>query len=348
MASAPRAANDGEVLEPSLELFPFCGSGKGSNDEDFTAPGDWPFDRQCILRLPEDLAHRMTECLQQGSQSRDPPPLDLHLKPETDSRPGRPAGRHWEVRAFGEALNGTLVDLPCHVESHLFPQQESGCIAYKAADIGQMLIVHREKEPPNADRDLDRRTFQWSSGLTPPMKRIRKRKFHGLPLADSEFALNNIPEAVAAIRERLANAPYVYEEFTEVDESVRQEILEKQPDNVWRAPSIPITLRSLTRTASAVSDEGRDGSRVSISIASASGRAASSAAGTNILRIPARSGAASSVISTSSAGSGARSARHATAPVISESVIGGGTNIVDGDAEAEQGPARKRLKLKVG
>lgn len=236
MASGPRKAGitDNDILEPSVELFPFCGDNR---EDDLTSPGDWPFDRQCIIRFPEDLAVRMDECLQQASN--DSTPLDLHIKPFPSSRAKeeRLVGRHWEVRIFGQSMQGTLVDLPCHVESHVLPQGESNCVAYKSADIAQMLIVHRENDLPDASKLLDHRTFQWASGLTPPTQRIRRRKFRGVPREDSEFASKRISEAVGAIRERMENVPYVYEEVAEVDESVMHEILATQAGNVWKGPA---------------------------------------------------------------------------------------------------------------
>lgn len=233
-----RISEPGEVLEPVPELFPFT----GPSGDDPTEPGDWPFDRQCILRLPDDIAERVEACLCQH-ENGDNVNLDFRFRPSLTRRSGNPSGRHWEVKVFGETLNGTLVDLPCRVESHLLPKPQPpmtddcpGRIAFKSADIEQMLIVHREPEPPDVTENLDRRTFQWGSGLTPPTRQIRRRKFRGKPPPDSEFNADRISDAVRAIQKRMNNEPYVYEECTEVDESFYEEVLRTKPDLVWRPP----------------------------------------------------------------------------------------------------------------
>lgn len=329
----PGAGNGADVLEPVQELFPFCGSG---NTDDLTNPGEWPFDRQCILRLPEDLGGRLGECLRGHEEGRaDAPEPELALRPLASRQQARPAGRHWEVRAFGEALGGTLVDLPCHVESHLLarPQgpaaeQGAGGTAYKAADISQMLIVHRGPEPPGAAECLDRRTYEWASGLTPPTRRIRRRKFRGRPPPQSEFAPERIAEAVTAIRERMNNEPYIYEELSEVDESFYFEVLKTQPENVWRPPP----------------------QRASEAPAAAHGRAGSSAAGAGGgapagAAQPGPRKALSSVLSTSSGGSNpgstaaARVAKRTAGSVASEGAASGSAAAAEG--ELERRPSRR-------
>lgn len=250
----------GEGVEPSVELFPFIGHSTsaqacGDLGDDPTKPGDWPGDRQCILRLPEDIARRVTECLAPpeaesepgaGAEAQAAPPeLQLELEPLGPAAAGAPPGRRWKVRAFGEALNGTLVDLPGKMESHVLlsgPETEAvggtGTAAYKSTDIYQMLIVHRGEEPSGATRQLDRRTYQWGSGITPPARGLRPYRFRTRPPADSEFAVAQIGEVVSAIRARMDNQEYVYEELLEVDEAEAQEIRIKQVDQVWRPPNL--------------------------------------------------------------------------------------------------------------
>jgi len=259
------------TLGPPSGLFPLfgddCGAaassegggGEGDTSADLTAPGMWPFDRQCIIRFPEDVARRLIDCLRKEkvveSTSRDtsvgtggqevPRPaderlLDLWLRPESQPQQGEPAGRRWHVRAFGEELRGTLVDLPCHLESHVLLQKSphSDHTLCKSADISRMLVVHRGTEPDEAEKLLDRNTFQWASGLTPATRRIRKRKFRSIPRPDAEYGALRISKAMEAIEARMKNEPYVYEELDEVDEAEYQETLRTQPENVWQPPPI--------------------------------------------------------------------------------------------------------------
>jgi len=322
--------------------------------------------------MPEDLGARLDERLREEEAavapragSRGGAQLDLHFKP-LPGRPGRPAGRVWDVKAFGESLTGTLVDLPCHVETHVVPKPaglpgEDGTspaayksadgaspVAFKSADIFQMLIVHRGPEPPDAAKCLDRRTFQWCSGLTPPTERIRQRKFRGRPPAGSEFAADRIAEAEAAIRERLNGEPYVYEELSEVDEAFHQEILRTQPENVWRPPP---------ERASDAQAAGEAGSRTSAAkSAAASGSAASRARAVPRRGLP-------SVVSASSGGSGGGSSavaaragpqkRAAAGSAVSDGAASGSAAVPEGavgsaagSGEAERRPAPRRLKLK--
>lgn len=240
-----------DCLEPSLELFPFMGCISGRNQladkEDATEPGEWPGDHQCILRLPADLAKRVVACLAKPDDPEDldapePEPLDLHMEPVLGLE-GVPTGRRWRVKVFGEMLTGTLVDLPSRVESHVLlkgPQSEAvggtGTAAYKSADVYQMLIVHRGARPPGASRELDERTFQWNTGLSPPAQKMRSQRFRGLVHPESEFSFSQIGEVEAAIRARMNNEEYSYEELWEVDEAEAQEIKEKYPDSIWRPP----------------------------------------------------------------------------------------------------------------
>mmetsp|Transcript_92730 Transcript_92730/g.261861 ORF Transcript_92730/g.261861 Transcript_92730/m.261861 type:complete len:103 (-) Transcript_92730:120-428(-) len=65
MATRIRVCHGGAsaVLEPCDELFPFCGEDIADN---LTAPGDWPLDQQCVLRLPRNVARQVEECLQEA------------------------------------------------------------------------------------------------------------------------------------------------------------------------------------------------------------------------------------------------------------------------------------------
>lgn len=220
------------------ELFPFCGeeplkrkSETSTSTVDWTFPGEWPLDHQYLLELPEDLARRAEQCLRQDGEA---PPLELEIL-EKEELSGDLGPRHFHVKAWGEEMHGTVVDLPCRVESHILPPGASQAL-YKSADVAQMLIVHRENEVPGAERYLDKKTFRWRSGLTPPTQLVVDRRFRGVPPSHSMFAPALIRETNAALKSRMANHPFTYEEEGEVDEAFCENIRKEDPQSVWRPP----------------------------------------------------------------------------------------------------------------
>ncbi|CAK9001832.1 unnamed protein product [Durusdinium trenchii] len=221
------------------DLFPFAGeeapvtSSSRSRDPDsvdWTFPGPW-------LELPEDLARRATKCLGDATE-----PLELEIWPERQGEvPRGPSavetaleGRHFQVKAWGEQMYGTLVDLPCFVESHILPPQNASQALYKSANVEQMLIVHREEELPDTDR-LERKTFRWRSGLTPATANVVER-WKGVPPSNSIFAPPLIREATKALKSRLDRSDFTYEEEAEVDEAFCAKIRQEEPQNVWVPP----------------------------------------------------------------------------------------------------------------
>ncbi|CAK8995148.1 unnamed protein product [Durusdinium trenchii] len=169
-------------------------------------------------------------------------PLELEIWPERQGEvPRGPSavetaleGRHFQVKAWGEQMYGTLVDLPCFVESHILPPQNASQALYKSANVEQMLIVHREEELPDTDR-LERKTFRWRSGLTPATANVVER-WKGVPPSNSIFAPPLIREATKALKSRLDRSDFTYEEEAEVDEAFCAKIRQEEPQNVWVPP----------------------------------------------------------------------------------------------------------------
>lgn len=83
-------------------------------------------------------------------------------------------GRNCTFKFQGEKLNGKLVDLPCIIESYKTLDKSN---YYKSGDIGQMFLFPEEGE--NLDNAME--NFKLNSGITPPTRNIRKRKFRRFP-----------------------------------------------------------------------------------------------------------------------------------------------------------------------
>jgi transcription initiation factor TFIID subunit 7 len=95
---------------------------------------------------------------------------------------GRIAGERTAEVHFdhlAEPLKAHLYDLPCVIESHKTFDRK---LFFKVTDICQMLVVS-EPTPPDAPPELDperrmaQRDNKWPSGLTPPLKYVRMRRF---------------------------------------------------------------------------------------------------------------------------------------------------------------------------
>ncbi|EED13261.1 transcription initiation factor TFIID subunit 7, putative [Talaromyces stipitatus ATCC 10500] len=120
-------------------------------------------------------------------------------------------GRRMIVRVRDKQYAATLVDLPCIIEGMKSWDKR---MFYKSADITQMLLVlgpvQNEQEAmeyplPKDVNMLDDKTYQYSHGLTPPMKYVRKRRFRKrvsartIEQAEKEVA-NLIAQDEAAVR----------------------------------------------------------------------------------------------------------------------------------------------------
>ncbi|MCJ1433025.1 hypothetical protein MMC27_002384 [Xylographa pallens] len=90
-------------------------------------------------------------------------------------------GRRAALTIRGQIYAAALVDLPCVIEG-MKSWDKRGW--WKTADICQMLLVlgtvNTETEALNytlPGRELDKTTWQYAHGLTPPMRWVRKRRF---------------------------------------------------------------------------------------------------------------------------------------------------------------------------
>lgn len=157
-------------------------------------------DEQFVLKLPPKLAEKTRQLMRTDA-------LDDKLEIVFDEMNPRKA----KVRIAGHNLSGTLVDLPCYIES----MRRAGSATFvKCTDISQMLVVSSEETSDmpeliaRSEKELYRNgEHLWSSGLTPATKDIRRQRAVRRPpmkrevMQQAEAALlkvmdgtNNLPE----------------------------------------------------------------------------------------------------------------------------------------------------------
>ncbi|KAF2088287.1 hypothetical protein K490DRAFT_5667, partial [Saccharata proteae CBS 121410] len=90
-------------------------------------------------------------------------------------------GRRACVTVQGHKYAASLVDLPCVIEGMKSWEKKGGW--FKTSDICQMLLVLGRVETEDAAKDyplpreVEKDTYQYAHGLTPPMHYVRKRRF---------------------------------------------------------------------------------------------------------------------------------------------------------------------------
>jgi len=128
-------------------------------------------EEQMILRVPPKLAERIRKMLRQKdsqnlNDSREfPPTEDIEFFIEDDRR-------SVQFKIGKENHRGNVVDLPCVIESNKTTDNTN---FYKTADIGQIVVIEDpEKKGSLIHYDSEYQSF---SGITPPTKNIKRRKF---------------------------------------------------------------------------------------------------------------------------------------------------------------------------
>jgi transcription initiation factor TFIID subunit 7 len=118
-------------------------------------------------------------------------------------------GRRAVVIVRGKIYAAAFVDMPCIIETWKSWDKKA---FVKAADACQMLLVlgtvKNEAEAlnyPIPDREIDRKTWSYAHGLTPPMHWVKKRRFRKRTSAHTiervEAMVNQLLEADAAASE---------------------------------------------------------------------------------------------------------------------------------------------------
>ena len=175
----------------------------------------WPFDLQCVLRLPADVADRIAPLLRGGASAQglvQVTPLSEPIKGEQH--------RKFRVRVLDEILDGVLIDLPTYVESY---KTADGNNFTKSADVSQMLVVTR------GGLDEGGLKLQADSGLTPPTHKICQRRFRP-PVKTADA---NLSKAESAILSIVGGGTLEWSEETEVTVYEQAERVEREPMTIW-------------------------------------------------------------------------------------------------------------------
>ena len=198
-------------------------------------PMELPFDRQCIVRFPPDIAEKVRKIL--ASSSVNDAIEIVRITIENELVNGH-SFRAYSVVILDQqqrpipelAMKGILVDLPTFVES--YKTINLGQTITKSSDISQMLICFKTSEfvPPYNPEIQKAFNLMYPSGLTPPTANIRYRKFR---LPPSKEDIQNTRSAEDVIDSVMSGGTleWVVENQVDEDESISRAI--NEPDNVW-------------------------------------------------------------------------------------------------------------------
>jgi len=197
-------------------------------------PMEFPYDRQCIIRFPAEIATKIQSIL--GNPATTDLTEILKITVDPDYVNGHPF-RSYSLSIYDNqrelsqyAMKGVLVDLPTFVES--YKTINNGESITKSADISQMLICFKASEfvvPYNAEiqRALN---LLYPSGLTPPTDKIRYRKFRAPPSKEDNQNLRSAEDVIDSVMSGGA-LEWVVETEVNEEEAVSRAI--NEPDNVW-------------------------------------------------------------------------------------------------------------------
>uniref|UniRef100_A0A0D9WFE2 TAFII55 protein conserved region domain-containing protein n=1 Tax=Leersia perrieri TaxID=77586 RepID=A0A0D9WFE2_9ORYZ len=130
-------------------------------------------EEQFILRVPPSVAERIERLMNESaaaSSSSNPEDSSLDLSFSEDGRSGT-------FMIGNERFPASLLDLPTVVESY---KTYDDSVLIKTADIGQMIMVREEHDPPPEG-------VEYKHGLTPPMRDARRRRFRREPDLNAEL-----------------------------------------------------------------------------------------------------------------------------------------------------------------
>ncbi|PGH16137.1 hypothetical protein AJ79_01904 [Helicocarpus griseus UAMH5409] len=150
--------------------------GSGYDSEASDTERDPALEEEFILRMQpgEDCDYLRQAVAERRFGPRSQGGADITIKSLTKD------GRRAVVNVRGHLYAASLVDLPCIVEA-MKSWDKRGW--YKSADVCQMLLVlgrintEEEAHTYPLPKDVDKSSFQYAHGLTPPLRHVRKRRF---------------------------------------------------------------------------------------------------------------------------------------------------------------------------
>eukprot|EP00252_Welwitschia_mirabilis_P023096 TRINITY_DN6442_c0_g1_i6.p1 TRINITY_DN6442_c0_g1~~TRINITY_DN6442_c0_g1_i6.p1 ORF type:complete len:202 (+),score=61.54 TRINITY_DN6442_c0_g1_i6:233-838(+) len=125
-------------------------------------------EEQFILRVPPSIAERLNRVLNENPLNSEDTSIDLSFSQD---------GRTGTFVVGNDHFPVSLLDLPCIVESY---KSYDDSMLIKTADVGQMIMVREEGEPPPEGPE-------YRHGLTPPMRDARRRRFRREPDLNPEI-----------------------------------------------------------------------------------------------------------------------------------------------------------------
>jgi len=142
-------------------------SSKEKTKDSFPENNAGYIEEQFILRVPDQLAQSLRQYI--SEQQKPYPGIPAEEIGITFQDDGRNL-----VFQFREEYIGTMVDLPCIIESQ---KTVDNINYYKSADIGQMIMIHDEQNEDDFKLMSYDSDFKFHHGITPPTKNIRRRRF---------------------------------------------------------------------------------------------------------------------------------------------------------------------------
>ncbi|KAF4667598.1 hypothetical protein FOL47_003482 [Perkinsus chesapeaki] len=192
----------------------------------------WPYDLQCVLRLPQDLADRLRPVLDEEYSKKldgviDITPVDRPVEGEKN--------RAYAIKIFDETLSGILLDIPTFVESFKSPNNH---VFTKTGDVSQMLVGFRGTWSEYRQRlqeqgiELDPEfPLTLRDGLTPPTSRIRQRKWRQPPNPDQAVRNARAEEQIMNVNKG-GHLEWTEESDVAISEMRQRE--ENEPSSIWR------------------------------------------------------------------------------------------------------------------
>ena len=198
---------------------------------------DWPFDSQCVVRFPPEIADRLHEVYIHSNPGEGMP---IQFSAGED-RSGRHFGVTFQESVFGKEYENlyaaVLVDLPCYTETRKTLDMVH---VVRSADVSQMLLVYNKQEEQKTAKTsktgvtrtilqrLAARDYKWPDGLTSATKKVAKRRWARPP----PFSKDELSEASNALRKASEGKELVFEQE---DVCPHQDALEHQASLMSKA-----------------------------------------------------------------------------------------------------------------